>query len=344
MCEPSSGAARKMRLAVLRSTPVFISTVACWGCNDQSWCTTDIAQFTAPRGALAHHSAWHYAYHCSDQLYGPVRRIYVCCSVPRVCQINKCLMTHSLPLFNLIRRGDRFAGWMALKQQTVNLKLGTARPSFVVCIGLFLQLFDCCQSHLTIADHRQTQLCGCSHLSILLQHVWENRRDDHVTDSEGCWTPSLIWRVCMCVFHWWITTKYICRWLFLQWQQGTVIGSHCRLVINVVSDTGQLSGGIDHQIKWFSCFKKPSQQTVCTIAIHSAFHHLRSFKHQQNNGWSFCTVHVDFMFSTAEAKIQLCLRRNSTRLGCLKWRRFPLLVCANYNFIAWQLIGWASLC
>lgn len=65
----------KMRLAVLRSTRVFISAVPRRGRNDQSLCATGIAQFTAPPSALAHHSAWRWAYHCSDQLYDPVRRI-----------------------------------------------------------------------------------------------------------------------------------------------------------------------------------------------------------------------------------------------------------------------------
>lgn len=59
----------------LRSTRVFISAVPRRGRNDQSLCATGIAQFTAPPCALAHHSAWRWAYHCSDQLYDPVRRI-----------------------------------------------------------------------------------------------------------------------------------------------------------------------------------------------------------------------------------------------------------------------------
>lgn len=37
--------------------------------------------------------------------YTTLREEYDCRSVPVVCQINKCLMTLSLPLFNLIRGG-----------------------------------------------------------------------------------------------------------------------------------------------------------------------------------------------------------------------------------------------
>lgn len=96
----------------LRSTRVFINAVPCWGCNDQSLCATDIAQFTAPPSALAYHSVCRWAYHCSAN-YMTRWEDYRCRSVPVVCQINKCLMTLSLRLFNLIRGGtDLLDGWL----------------------------------------------------------------------------------------------------------------------------------------------------------------------------------------------------------------------------------------
>lgn len=83
---------------------------------------------------------------------------------------------------------------------------------------------------------------------------------------------------------------------------------------------------------------------MCTIiikAIDFAFHHLGAFKHQQNNRGSsyICTIHVKFMYSAAEAKIQQRRRGNRTRSGGLK-RWFPLCLCADYSFIIWQLVGW----
>lgn len=66
----------KMHSASLRSACVFISAVSCWGANDQSLCVPQTETlFTAPPSALADHSAWHLAHHCSDQLYDLKRRI-----------------------------------------------------------------------------------------------------------------------------------------------------------------------------------------------------------------------------------------------------------------------------
>lgn len=115
---------------------------------------------------------------------------YNCRSVPVVCQINKCLMTLSLPLFNLIRGWtDLLDGWLYSKQPWIWSR-GTANPVIRRVYWFVPQLRDCCLSHLTIADHRRAQLCDCSHLSILLQHVSE--KDHQVTDSKGCWIVLLI--------------------------------------------------------------------------------------------------------------------------------------------------------
>lgn len=64
-----------MGLVVFRSVRVFIRAVPCCGCNDQSLCATDLAQFTVLPSALAHHSAWRSAYRGSDQLYDPMTRM-----------------------------------------------------------------------------------------------------------------------------------------------------------------------------------------------------------------------------------------------------------------------------
>lgn len=138
----------------------------CWGSNDQSLCATDLARFAALPCALAHHSAWHWAIIVRTN-YMTRWEEYDCRSVPVVYQINKCLMTLSLPLFNLIR-GEQICWMDDSTAADCESETGDCQP-FIHCMYCFVQLLDCCPSHLTMADHQQAQLCGCSHLNILLQ-------------------------------------------------------------------------------------------------------------------------------------------------------------------------------
>lgn len=78
----------------------FISMAPRKGYNDQSLWAAGRAQFAAAPSVLTHHSAWHPAYHCSGQLYDPVKRVGLH-SLPVLCQINTRLMTLLSPFFQL---------------------------------------------------------------------------------------------------------------------------------------------------------------------------------------------------------------------------------------------------
>jgi len=158
----------KMGLAVLRSTWVFIRAVPHWGRNDQSLCATDNTIYYNPK------CPWpSLCMALSLSLLRPIiwpnEKSTIVVSLPVVYQINKCLMTLSVSLFSLISGGDRFAGWMTGQQQTVNLKQEKDCQPLSHCVYCCVQLLDCYPSHLTIADHQWAQLCGWSHLNILLQ-------------------------------------------------------------------------------------------------------------------------------------------------------------------------------
>lgn len=133
---------------------------------------------------------------------------YDCRSVPVACQINKCLMTLSLPLFNLIRGGtDLLDGWLYSNRLWI---WSRGLPALhLLCVLV-------CSA----AAWLLPRPLNCSwppagpavwlHWSTLLQHVWETRA--RRSCNHICVSLGLCGWVCVCVgggvFHWWITIKH----------------------------------------------------------------------------------------------------------------------------------------
>lgn len=147
---------------------------------------------------------------------------YDCRSVPVVCQINKCLMTLSLPLFNLIRGGtDLLDGWLYSNRLWIWSRGLPAFHSLCVLV---------CSAAAWLPTKPLNCIWPPEDPAVWLQPFEHPaaarlRKQTRQSRNQFCrllTCVSQVMCVCVCMFYWWITIKYICQWHFLQWQQTTV--------------------------------------------------------------------------------------------------------------------------